>query len=314
MFRKVYVLLGMLVMFLLSTGFTNKEKIESVMYAKEPVAVYDGTGSDAGVLGMFSAFEEVAVIKHNGKGVSAVYFQGTKGYVAGNVLTDYVTIVPMAVEAGYTKLMLPMLYVRPEENSKTIFVGDSRTGQMFHCVRERGNNDTWIAQSGEGYKWFSKIATPLLEGVAEPGDKIVIQMGINDLFGMDTVDAAIQYMMFANTELMDWIANGAEVYVVSINPVEKHGSITNEQIEYFNLMMSTCLAEEVHYIDSYSALKTGKYPTVDGIHYSNEVYEKIYQYIKNQIEPEKALPIDFNDYPAYLFPAPPVEEASQSRE
>lgn len=313
--KKKLLAAGLALTFLLSSGFTGKEPVESVMYTKEAAEVYDSREEDANYIGIIPGFEEVAVIKHDGNNFSKIYFEGQKGYVKGNVLSDYESVVPLAVEAQSAKLMLPMLYVRPETPSNVIFIGDSRTGQMFQVVKDYPNNDTWIAQAGEGYKWFSEIATPMLEGIAQEGDKIVVQMGINDLFSHTAMEAAVQYMIFANTELMDWIDGGAEVYVVSINPVEKHKSINNEQIEFFNLLMSTCLADEVHYIDTYSELQAGRYPTVDGIHYSNEVYEKIYQYIMNQIDPMNAVPVDFNDYPDWLFPkAPEAEEPVSGNE
>lgn len=307
--RRKILTAGLIITFLFGTGFAGKETVESVMYTREAAVVYDGDGEDAGIIGSIPAFDEIAVIKHDGKGLSHVFYKGGEGYVKGSSLTDYESVVPLAVEAESAKLMLPMLYVRPAEAGNIIFVGDSRTGQMFQCVREYSDKDTWIAQSGEGYKWFSEIATPLVEGIAQPGDRIIVQMGINDMFGHTAMEAAIQYMIFANTELMDWIDNGAQVYLVSINPVEKHESINNEQIEFFNLLISSSLADEVHYIDTYSALKAGRYPTVDGIHYSNEVYEKIYQYIMNVLEPENALPVDFNAYPDWLFPKAPEPES-----
>lgn len=306
--QKCGLVMLLLVTFLLGTGFTGKDRIESILYTKEPTVVYKEASGLSEVLGTLDAFEEVAVIQNNMNqkaGFAVISYGGQKGYVKLGSLHVYETVIPYAVEAGYKKLMLQMLYVIPEEPSGIIFMGDSRTGQMFHCVREYGTNDTWIAQSGEGYDWFSRIAVPITQGAAKEGDKIVIQMGINDLFGHTPEQAAMNYMIFANSEMMEWVMNQAEVYVVSINPVEKHGTIKNEQIEMFNLLMQSCLPEEIHYIDTYSVMKAGRYPTVDGIHYSNEVYEKIYRYILNVLDPANAVFVDFNDYPDYLFPKAP---------
>lgn len=154
-----------------------------------------------------------------------------------------------------------------------IFIGDSRfVGMDMVCSISDIKNNYVIAEVGKGYSFFEETALPKIEEIISENKEVkhwnfVIGLGINDL---DNLEKYIEsYEHFA--------AEHKTVYIVSVNPVEYHSYITNEAIERFNDTLSKL--ENIHYINTFDYMIDTGYSTQDGVHYTNETYDKIYNYI-----------------------------------
>lgn len=164
------------------------------------------------------------------------------------------------------------------ENKKTsdiypLFVGDSRTVGMAEAV---GKDIDYHAQNGSAYGYLESLD----ERIRTSGsDCIVIGFGVNDL--SDIKD----YTDYANrlgTETDN------PVFFLTVNPVQedkaaKNGYyVKNDRIDEFNDKLKE---NAVNYtvIDTNDYLKSlessSGFNTVDGLHYDNETYIKIYNYI-----------------------------------
>lgn len=174
----------------------------------------------------------------------------------------------------------------PPQSEKTqmIFVGDSRTVGLQQVV---GGDATYIGKVGEGCAWFTRKAIKKLEKELDafPTATVVLNFGINDLGNINDYITAYHQLMVRYPL--------ARFFVVSIHPVEQklaksYGySVTNQQIQAFNGQMKQVFA--ANYVDTYSylmgtgAIQPRGKSTVDGIHYTAEGYQMIYQYIESQI-------------------------------
>lgn len=159
-----------------------------------------------------------------------------------------------------------------------IFVGDSRfVGMNMTCSISDIENHYVIAEVGKGYNFFEEIALHKIEEIISENTEVehwnfIIGLGVNDL---DNIEKYIEsYENFA--------AEHKAVYIVSVNPVEYHSYITNETIEIFNDALSKL--ENIHYINTFDYMIENGYNTRDGVHYTNETYENIYNYIRGEIE------------------------------
>ena len=89
------------------------------------------------------------------------------------------------------------------------------------------------------------------------------------------------------TRLAD--STNAQIYYMLVNPVDEDleyysgYSVTNSDIEYFNQMMVEGLDPSIGIIDTNSYLKSIGFETKDGLHYTDETYQTIYEYIKGTI-------------------------------
>lgn len=170
------------------------------------------------------------------------------------------------------------------EQTELIFVGDSRTVGLQQVI---GGEAKYIGKVGEGYSWFTKKAMGKLEKELEayPAARVVLNFGINDLGNIGSYIAAYRQLMVNYPS--------ASFSIVSIHPVEQKlaksfgYSVTNQQIQAFNAQMRQAFPG--NYVDTYSylmgsgAIQSKGKSTVDGIHYTAEGYQTIYQYIESQI-------------------------------
>lgn len=154
-----------------------------------------------------------------------------------------------------------------------IMVGDSRFVQMHEAVG--ADYCTWIAESGQGYKWFEEKAIPRIDACVGNGTKILINLGVNDTRNLQ------KYIPLVNAKAAEWTALGATVYYASVNPVWDNRYVTTEQVEYFNQQMYNSLSPYVHWIDSYSYISTVGCKIVDGLHYNKETSQALYSYFIN---------------------------------
>lgn len=73
------------------------------------------------------------------------------------------------------------------------------------------------------------------------------------------------------------------VYIVSVNPCNYDYEYLNSDIRYFNDTLVNSLDSRYFYIDSYMNLMMLGFDTVDGLHYDEVTYNKIYKFIMNSI-------------------------------
>ena len=156
-----------------------------------------------------------------------------------------------------------------------IFVGDSRTVGMKSAVG--GESDTWSCKSGMGLNWMRSTGIPNIESSIKNGSALVILMGVNDLYQVNN------YISYLNENVATWTGKGAKVYFVSVNPTDGSYNNRNDNINSFNKKIRANISSNIKYIDSNSYLKSNGFSTTDGLHYTNETYNKIYNYIKSNL-------------------------------
>lgn len=156
-----------------------------------------------------------------------------------------------------------------------IFVGDSRYVGMSACA---GAQDVFIAEVGEGYAFLLRQLDSIRSQCSEK-TAVIIGLGVNDMSG-DFSQKYIQTLNQLCAELP------GDVFFMSVNPVnegieQKNGyHITNMSIDTFNEKLRAGLDGRIGFIDTNSFLKGDGFVSTDGLHYNNETYSKIYDYIK----------------------------------
>ena len=174
-----------------------------------------------------------------------------------------------------------------ENSSKVIFVGDSRTVQMRNYLR---TNDTYVCLGSMGYNWFVSTALPEVNAVKKPGDIIVMNFGVNDLYQINNYIAEMNYLIEN-----DW--SDCTVYYMSVNPVNDaktatYGGVTNAGVESFNQALINGLSDKIRWIDTYSA-SLGAINTdasksdAMGVHYSADIYQLYYDMVQQRIQNDK---------------------------
>lgn len=151
-----------------------------------------------------------------------------------------------------------------------IFVGDSRTVGMHETVGDSGC--VWIGQVSAGLSWFQDTAVGEIDESVTQGSVIIINMGVNDLGN------AWGYIDLLKEKIPQWMEKGAEVYYMSVIPVENHPYISNEDIANFNNILYNNLPSETGWIETNSYLLESGYSTQDGVHFDAETYQKIFNY------------------------------------
>lgn len=247
-----------------------------LMYATDSLNVRQGPSTDFEIVGFLNFGWEVSVIGQADTGwyeilyneealfVSNEYLQNEKPTPVVAQDTESVSDDQSGEEAAATTL------AETENAADIIFVGDSRFVQMKKSVGQ--NPYTWIAATGQGYKWFNETAVAKIDDCVGNGSKIVINLGVNDLGNLQ------KYLTLVNAKAEEWTSKGATVYYSSVNPVSEYRYVTEEQVENFNSQLQSGLSENVHWIDSHSYLNSIGYKLVDGLHYNNETYRNLYAY------------------------------------
>lgn len=173
-------------------------------------------------------------------------------------------------------------------NGTKIFIGDSRTVGMYYSIY--GGNETdgiqtkasdgtvWSAETSQNLDWMKDTGIPNVQNEITQGSNIIILMGVNDLYNDS------RYIETINEKANEWKDLGANTYFVSVNPVDdtkaasKGYSQKTNTVEDFNNKIKAGLNENVHYIDTYSQIKSS-FSTTDGLHYNKETYKNIYDLI-----------------------------------
>lgn len=176
------------------------------------------------------------------------------------------------------------------EITKTIFIGDSRTVQMYAYLTNDWSganyssggvhiveNDIFIAEGSQGLNWMKSTGIPAANPYFQSGTAMVILMGVNDLGN------ASSYITYINSNISSWINSGIKVYYSAVTPCTGSYSYLNSQIESFNAKIKQEINSNVGWIDSYNYLTNNGYNTTDGLHYDKTTSDKIYNYIKQNI-------------------------------
>lgn len=176
------------------------------------------------------------------------------------------------------------------KSNKVIFIGDSRTVQMYAYlngtwsganyssggVHEVGT-DIYVAEGSKGLAWMKDTGIPASKKYFVKGNAIVILMGVNDLSNAEN------YITYVNNNAASWKSNGSSLYFVSVNPCEGSYSYLNSSISTFNSKLKNGLNNNVGWIDTNSVLIQNGFETTDGLHYDESTYKVIHDYIKNRV-------------------------------
>ncbi|MCD7885361.1 MAG: hypothetical protein LUI87_16910 [Lachnospiraceae bacterium] len=161
-------------------------------------------------------------------------------------------------------------------DTPVIWVGDSRTVGMQKALGSY-TKDVFIGAAGEGYSWLYETGTAQLEtAISEyPGRPVIFNMGVNDYENLYNYMVLYEELTMKYPDTIFWF--------LSVNPVDDDAGlyVTNAQIEEFNASLAAAYPDT--WLDSYSFLMESNAGTIDGIHYSEEVYRMIYLFAKEAL-------------------------------
>lgn len=244
------------------------------MYAQNPVNVRKGPSTINDKLGYLQVNEEISVIgESKTTGWKQVTYKGQTAYVHGSRLgtekvdmearkaAEEAAAQAAAQQASTQQAAAPAAPATPKAKSTSggiLFIGDSRTCQMRDATGGAGCG--WVCQYGADFGWFNDTGVPTADPLIGAGTRVVICMGVND------PGSIYSYARLVNEKAAEWVARGARVYYVSLNPVDHPYEDKIIPIDSFNATMPSQLAN-VYWIDTYSVVKQGGYVLEDGIHY-----------------------------------------------
>lgn len=166
---------------------------------------------------------------------------------------------------------------QPEDTrvNRYIFLGDSRFVGMDEI--DDDSVDITIAEIGEGYYYLLKMTDKVLS-LGNKQTALIIGLGVNDM----------PYLIDEYAVAINKLANEypGPVYYTTVNPVNEDQEYNygynkkNSDIDYFNKAIIPKLSPSIKIIDTNAYLKSVGYSCTDGIHYKNETYRKVYNYIK----------------------------------
>lgn len=176
-------------------------------------------------------------------------------------------------------ITVPVKAADPESESVGyIFIGDSRTVGISQAVDEQ-DNVFFVAEVGQGYKWFCSTAVDQVAEIIDSHDYIrwvlISNLGVNDLGNASKYEA--KYKELCQDE---WAAY--DFYIMSVMCIDEDkysGSVTNKAIEKFNSQMQYYRK----YIDIFDISKK-EIISKDGLHYRADVYAKLYDEVFEHLE------------------------------
>jgi hypothetical protein len=199
--------------------------------------------------------------------------------------------------------------------NKLIIVGDSRTNNMKKWVTDTSIDTRFIAKVGQGYNWFVNTAIEETNNMLNPGDTIIVWLGVNDYYKSNLGDNPWRIYAKKLNELVnnDW--KDCNVYVASVGYVDRNlmklyykkdnGSNINQLnhgirikgIQAFNEKLRQSLDYSITWIDTFDVIGineddngtdesiwvTRTNGKIDGLHYGVAKTQEIYEYFVSQV-------------------------------
>ena len=166
-------------------------------------------------------------------------------------------------------------------DSGIYFVGDSRTVGLCNANSLCSNSsvcktNTCLAETSKGYSWFSEQIGTIKNN---SNDTVVINMGINDIVGNAIATTVANNYFGLYSELAS--SNPDKTfYIMSVNPIDNYPTVSETNITTFNNTMKSLINDgglsNLKYLDTYNNVT---FTTLDGLHYDNETYHNLYQYV-----------------------------------
>ena len=158
-----------------------------------------------------------------------------------------------------------------------ILVGDSRTVGMQRAMASYEDNFIYIGESGEGYDWFIRSGLEQMENAIRtyPTWPVVLNLGVNDTSAV--MNYITLYQSFAGRY------PNTLFYYLSVNPLTEESTVVvDAQVVVFNQYLKMAFPDA--YLDSYSMLKKEGFESADGVHYSDDTYRRIHEFILDELE------------------------------
>lgn len=187
-----------------------------------------------------------------------------------------------------TMLVIPTFSVDAKEIKDEpvvgyIYLGDSRfVGMNTYVHMDEMNNTYVVAKVGQGLNWLKKAAIKKIDSIISANQGIdewiiITGLGVNDLGNVD------KYIEYYDT------LEDVTLILVSVNPVDKskcdrygyNGAALGKGIKNFNKKLQDTNYE---YIDTYTELCEAGFGTVDGLHYTKDTYNLIYDLIEEYLD------------------------------
>ena len=170
-------------------------------------------------------------------------------------------------EPGSFEYTMPRI---DSEYAEWFWVGDSRTVGMA-----RGIDIDYIGKVGAGISLFRNN----YDQICQIRDKtVIINLGVNDL------DSGAYLRLYNG--LPDEFLDNNKVIVLAVNPCDGSYQYLNSRIESFNSAMADGLDSRITFLDSYTFLVWNGFATVDGLHYTNNTYVDIYNFVFDSLNPQ----------------------------
>lgn len=159
-----------------------------------------------------------------------------------------------------------------------ILIGDSRfvgMDQACEITENATNREYVVAKVGQGYYWFVNTALGQADDIVRTHTwiskwKYVICLGVNDLWNFEKYKD--EYLSLKNDH---------DLILVSVGPTGPSSDVSNDDVTVFNQQLSNfCTEYDIPYIDYNTPITEEGFTTQDGLHYTNDIYRKIYDIIE----------------------------------
>ncbi|HEX3077069.1 MAG TPA: leucine-rich repeat protein [Lachnospiraceae bacterium] len=205
-------------------------------------------------------------------------------------------------------------HIVQDKDRKLIIVGDSRTNNMRRWVKTTVPT-AFVAKCDKGYDWFVRDGVQTVNNIKNPGDVIIVWLGVNDYNWSRNGKAFWELYADKMNRLVANEWKDCEVYVASVGYVDSsriglyYGQMNRANstlltegakingIKEFNLNLKESLSKEITWIDTGKVIgikDSDRYRTpeslwymrkngnVDGLHYSEAKTKEIYKYFISQ--------------------------------
>lgn len=160
---------------------------------------------------------------------------------------------------------------------KVYLLGDSRFVGMSEY--DLNTNHKYYAKTSQGFKYLKKYYLEIKDTLTK-NDFLIINFGVNDLTNKE------KYVDFIN-EISK--TNNCPIIYMTINPVDEiletqnRYTIKNIEIEEFNEYVAKNLNNNIYIIDTNKFLTSNNFETFDGLHYTENTYKEILNYLNNYL-------------------------------